>query len=228
VSIEHDLHRYADAQQLAEALAGALARDLAAAVQQRGSASLVVSGGSTPLPLFRLLRQMPLPWEHITITLADERWVDPQDAASNERLLRQELLRDAAARAQFIPLKNDAPTPASGAARAWSALQAVPRPFDVVLLGMGDDGHTASLFPGSPGIDAALAAEAAPGCVAMRAPVPPMARLSLNAAALLQTRQLYLHFTGEAKWQVWARAADLPVGLTLRRAVSRPQLYGSP
>ena len=228
MSIAHDLHRYDDAQQLAAGLAGAVARDLAAAVQQRGSASLVVSGGSTPVPLFRLLRHLPLPWEHITITLADERWVDPQDAASNERLLRQELLQDKAASAHFIPLKNAAPTPAAGAGSAWSALQAVPRPFDVVLLGMGDDGHTASLFPGSPGIDAALAVDAAPGCVAMTAPVPPTARLSLNAAALLQTRQLYLHFTGAAKWQVWAGATDLPIGLTLRRAASRPQVYGSP
>ena len=228
MSIAHDLHRYGDAQQLAAALTDALARDLAAAVQQRGRASLVVSGGSTPLPLFRLLRHRPLPWTHITITLADERWVDPADAASNERLLRQELLRDEAAPARFISLKNDAPTPAAGAARAWSTLQAVPRPFDVVLLGMGDDGHTASLFPGSPGIDAALAADAAPACVALTAPVPPTARLSLNASALLQARQLYLHFTGEAKWQVWTRAADLPIGLTLRRAVSRPQLYWSP
>jgi 6-phosphogluconolactonase len=228
VSHAVDVHRHADATELAAALAQRLAGELTAAVVARGTASLVVSGGRTPVALFRCLRQLPIDWARISLTLADERWVAPADPASNERLLREELLQDRAAAARFIPLKNPAATAAAGAVPAWQALQAIVRPFDVVLLGMGDDGHTASLFPQSPGLAAALDPQAAPACVAMTAPGAPTQRLSLNLAALLQTRSLFLHFSGEAKWQVWQAAADLPVGLTLSRSATRPQLYWSP
>ena len=93
---------------------------------------------------------------------------------------------------------------------------------------MGDDGHTASLFPHSPGLAAALDPAAPPACVAMTAPVTPTERLSLNLSALRSARHLYLHFTGEAKWRLWQDAGELPVALTLRRRGSRPQLYWSP
>jgi 6-phosphogluconolactonase len=164
----------------------------------------------------------------VSVTLTDERWVSPEDPASNEGLVRRALLAGAASAARFVPLKNVAPTAADGAAAAWQAVCAMPRPFDVVVLGMGDDAHTASLFPESPGLVAALDPEAAPGCVAMTAPVMPTERLSLNLAALAQARHLIVHFTGEAKWRVWQAAAGLPIGLTLRRSASLPTLYWSP
>jgi 6-phosphogluconolactonase len=222
-----EVHRYPDGEALAQALALALAAHLAAALAARGNASLVVSGGRTPVPLFRQLRQASLNWSQVCVTLADERWVDPMDAASNERLVREELLLGAAAAARFVPLKNPAATAKAGAVASWAALAPL-LPFDVVLLGMGDDGHTASLFPDSPGLAAALDPAAAPACVAMTAPVPPRDRLSLNLPALLSTRTLYLHFTGESKWRLWQAADELPVGVTLRRSASRPQLYWSP
>ena len=224
-----DIHRYGDAQQLAVALAQVLARQLRDAIAARAVASLVVSGGRTPLPLFGQLRREALDWSRVFVTLADERWVDAEDVASNERLVREELLRDAAVAARFIPLKTPAESPAAGLREAWQRLAQIPRPFDIVLLGMGDDGHTASLFPLSPGIDAAMDPAAQPGLVATTAPVAPTRRISMNLATLVQSRQHYLHFTGAAKWQLWqSSGAELPVGLTLRRAVSRPQLYWSP
>ena len=215
------------------ALAAVLADDIAVllgdAIDARGCASLVVAGGRTPLPVFERLRRADLDWSKVVITLTDERWVSPADPASNEGLVRRALLADRAAAARFVPLKNDAVTATAGAAAAWQRVAAeMPLPFDVVVLGMGEDAHTASLFPGSPGIDSALDATAAPGCVAMTAPVAPTERLSLNVAALASARQLIVHFTTEAKWTIWQAADDLPIGLTLRPAASRPWLYWSP
>ena len=96
---------------------------------------------------------------------------------SNERLVREVLLQDRAAAARFSGLKNAAPSPDLGAVSAWETFARVPRPFDVTVLGMGDDGHTASLFPGSPNLRSALNPGAAAGCVGMWAPTPPQPRL---------------------------------------------------
>ena len=223
-----ELRRHGDPGSLVVALADELAARLAAAVAARGEASLVVPGGRTPQPVFERLRHAALDWSRVTVTLTDERWVDAADAASNEGLVRRALLQGPAAAARFVPLRNAAATAGEGAAAATRALQAITRPFDVVLLGMGDDGHTASLFPLSPGIEAALDPAAVPGCVAMTAPVAPLSRLSLNLAALAQARQHIVLFTGEPKWQVWQAADGLPIGLTLRQAAARPLLYWSP
>ena len=237
--------RFTDAAALSDVLAVDLHQWLAQALRERGAASIVVSGGRTPLLLFRRLRHATLDWSKVFVTLADERWVDPADPASNEGLLRTELLRDAAAGARFLPLKNAAPTPQQGAAETWALLAQVPRPFDVVLLGMGDDGHTASLFPGSPGVLESLDPQAAPACVGMSAPVHPNARLSLNLAALAECRQLFVHIAGDSKWQVYQAAllaatraeigeidlrgiAALPISAALRLRRANPRLYWSP
>ena len=220
--------RHFDAAQAATALAEAITRQLTTAVASYGEASLVLSGGRTPLSMLLALRHQPLPWQRITVTLADERFVSVDDPASNERLLREALLQDAASQATFIGLRGTADTPQQAALEAWQRLAEVERPFDVVVLGMGNDGHTASLFPGSPGLAAALDPAAEPAYVVMQAPLEPVTRLSLNAAALRQAHQLYLHFTGEAKWQVWAGSDDLPVSRTLSRMYPLAQLYWAP
>jgi 6-phosphogluconolactonase len=221
---------------LVQTLAGEIGHLLDAALQARGSASLVVSGGTSPIPLFHRLRQLDVDWSRVFITLADERWVDASDPASNEGMVRRELLQDRASTARFVGLKNAAPTPQLGADESWSRLASHPRPFDVLLLGMGDDGHTASLFPGSPGIARALDPHAAPACVAMSAPVAPNARISLNLAALMQSRRVILHITGEKKWDVYRAAARAaardtdspPVAAILRQRLLAPQVCWSP
>jgi 6-phosphogluconolactonase len=195
---------------------------LALAVRERGVASLVVSGGTTPVPLFRALREARIAWESVHVTLADERWVDVGDPGSNEGLVRRELLQGPAGKARFIGLKTAAPTPQQGAAESWTHLAAITRPFDVLVLGMGTDGHTASLFPGSPAIAAALDPAAAPGCVAMSAPVAPNARLSLNVAALAQSRRALLHITGEQKWEVYRAAAEAAAAAPGEKPASPP------
>jgi len=168
------------------------------------------------------------------VALADERWVDPKDPDSNERLVRDVLLKGFAAAARFRGLKNDAPTPQQGAVAAWNAFTGVPRPFDVIVLGMGDDGHTASLFPGSPDLATAVDENAAPGCIGMSAPTSPRDRLSLNLAALLDSRRIVILITGTSKWQTYTAAsgpgavAQMPVRAVLRQRRTPVEVIWSP
>jgi 6-phosphogluconolactonase len=226
--------RFADGESLARDLASQIAASLAAAVGARGLASLVVSGGRSPVRLFEILRTQPLDWSRVCIALADERWVSPQDAESNERLVRDVLLKDLAASARFLGLKNGAPTPDLGAVSAWETFARVPRPFDAVILGMGDDGHTASLFPHSPNLPSALNAAAAAGCVGMWSPAPPHPRLSLNLTALLDSRRVVLLIAGESKWRTYTAACatgpveDMPVRAVLRQRRTPVDVVWSP
>ncbi len=226
--------RYADIETLSQELAARIAAMLGAAITARGLASLVVSGGRSPVRLFEILRSQALDWSRVCIALADERWVAPEDAASNERLVRTELLKGSAACARFHGLKNGAPTPDLGAVSAWETFARVPRPFDAVILGMGDDGHTASLFPGSPNLPSALNPAAAAGCVGMWSPVPPQARLSLNLTALLDSRRIVLLITGESKWRTLCAARgpgpeqEMPIRAVLRRSRTPVEVMWSP
>jgi 6-phosphogluconolactonase len=194
----------------AAALTTALAADIASALEEglaRGrGASLVVAGGRTPAPVFDALSATDLDWEDVWVSLTDERWVDAAGDGSNEHLVRQHLLRDSAAKATLVGLKSSAPDPKAGAAAAWRAVAEIPRPFDFVLLGMGDDGHIASLFPKSPGLDAALDLKNHPGCVGMTAAVEPRERLSLNLRALVDSRRIAVLIVGAAKWATYERA----------------------
>jgi 6-phosphogluconolactonase len=229
-----DVKRYRDAAALAEAVAGDIAASLSQAIAQRGLASLVVSGGNSPVNLFEALRTRPLDWSRVCVALADERWVGPTEAGSNEKLVRDVLLRDGAAAARFAGLKNAAPSPDLGAVSAWETFARVPRPFDVTVLGMGDDGHTASLFPRSPNLHTALDASAAAGCVGMRSPTEPHARLSLNLSALLGSRLVYLLILGAAKLETFTAASgagpieDMPVRAILRQDRTPVQVVWAP
>jgi 6-phosphogluconolactonase len=232
--VEPPAARYPDLDTLSLELADRIAADLSEAIAARGLASLVVSGGRSPVRLFEYLRTRTLDWSRVCVALADERWVDPTDPASNERLVRDVLLQERAAAARFLGLKNGAATPDLGAVLAWKTFADVPRPFDVVVLGMGDDGHTASLFPGSPNLKIALDETASAGCVGMWSPTPPQARLSLNLAALLESRRIVILITGEAKWQTYVAASQpgpaelMPVRAVLRQRRTPVDVVWSP
>lgn len=227
------LQRFTTVDEAAGALAVQVVKALHGGLSQRAAASLAVPGGRTPVPLFHALRSAELDWKRVGVTLTDERWVAADHEASNAALVQRELLQGSAAGARFVPLQ-DGSTSAEGALeRVWQSLASLPRPFDAVVLGMGDDGHFASLFPQSPGLSAALDPMQPPACVAMRAPVEPTSRISLNLAALLQTRRLFLFITGMRKRDLLLAAArraepPLPVAALLSQRVPMPEVYWAP
>ena len=184
--------------------------------------------------LFERLSRFELDWASVWVGLTDERWVDTRDSASNEHLVRDHLLRNEAAAANFVGLKSAVADPSEAETASWSTLAELPRPFDFVLLGMGEDDHIASLFPGSPGLARALDPAAPPGCMHMTAPVPPQARMSLTLRALLDSRRIVVMIVGADKLQTYQRArvrgpaAEMPVRALLAQQNVPVSVYWAP
>jgi 6-phosphogluconolactonase len=227
--------RVPDAASLAERLADDIARRLALGVAERGRASLVVPGGSTPGPLFDALGGRDLPWNRVDVTLNDERWVSPGEDGSNERLVRQRLLAGPAAAARFVGLKTGHARAADGLAEVSDRLAGMARPFDVMLLGMGADGHTASLFPGSQALEASLHGDAAEVQAVTACGARGSAkRITLALPALLDSRFIALLVTGEEKLETLARAKagsdplDCPIRAVLQGSDTPVHVYWSP
>ena len=211
--------------QLALAAAQALTADLAS----QSRALLVVSGGSTPEPFLRRLAEQPLAWSRVDITLTDERWVAEDHPDSNARLIRETLLVGPAAAATFHPLTTSDATPEQGAAVVAARLATLPWPASLVVLGMGNDGHTASLFPDSGELSLALSTDES--VVAVRAPSVSQPRITLSAARLHDARRLALHLVGDAKKAVLAQAlsGDDARELPIRAFLTCPlTLYWAP
>ena len=210
---------FTDKQQLAEALAEAVAGNLKTGIAARGVASLAVSGGTTPARLFQVLSaRADVPWAKVTVTLVDERWVDETSDRSNAKLVKAKLLQDKAAVAKFVPLYQGGTEP--DAAKASAAQAAVPQPLDAAILGMGNDGHTASFFPGGDTLAEALTAEGP--VIAIRAPGAGEPRVTLTLKRLLGAKALYLHIEGEEKVETLERAeAEGPIEAMPVRAILR-------
>ena len=195
--------------------AGKIAELLEDSIASRGTASLLVAGGSTPQPIFQRLSQMHLDWAKVHVGLTDERWVRATHTDSNEYLVRHALLRNQAGSAQFHPLYSSVPKPSAGLAEAERSINAMPRPFDAVLLGMGTDGHFASLFPGLPETRIGLDLHSPALCVAIDRPQSGYARLSLTITALLYARLILVAISGRPKRTIallaLAGGADTPI-----------------
>jgi 6-phosphogluconolactonase len=193
------IETFASGSALADAAAQAIASQLSAGLTVRGHAALVATGGRSPGAIYDRLAKADLDWAHVAVTLSDERQVDMESPNANTRRLRERLFQDRAAAARFLPLTD----------YAEPALRQLV-PFDAVMLGMGEDGHIASLIPGSPVLEAAmdpdgeaLTAESPQGFGD-----PPLPRITLTLSALLRSRAIFLLIAGELKRRVIARAQE--------------------
>lgn len=203
-------HAVPDATAQVQALAESIASTLTRVINEQGSACLAVSGGRSPIALFAALRVLPVSWADVSITLVDERAVPPEHPDSNARLVREHLLQDAAVAARFFPLVLP-PHVHGGSVDVDACVATANDPFqqpDVVILGMGDDGHTASLFPDAPELGDGIDRAHAPAYLPVRPGAAPHRRISLNLSALCAARRLFLSITGADKRGVFDRAAQ--------------------
>ncbi|RPE81491.1 6-phosphogluconolactonase [Vulcaniibacterium tengchongense] len=205
-SARHVLHAHPNAEVWTWASAVAIAAELRRSLSQRPRVRLLVSGGETPAPVYRALAKAPLDWPRIDVALVDERWLHPDDADSNARLVRDTLLQDHAAQARFEPLTR-AGRPIEEAVAAANAH--AHEPASVAVLGMGEDGHTASLFPGMRELERTLQSRQA--YVAVDAAGCPGARgwprrISLTPAGLARAACRMLLLRGLRKREVFEAA----------------------
>ena len=226
-----EVREFADTGALAESFADWSAEHLRAAIAARGMALLVVSGGSTPKLYFAALAKRDIDWSRVAVTLADERRVPDDSPRSNARLVRETLLQGAAAKAQFCPLADSRVAPEQEVAAAAARVARLPLPADLAVLGMGEDGHTASWFPHAPGLSEAIDPAARSLVCAMDAPDGLEPRLTLTGRALLRARALALQIEGQSKAAVYARALgegsveDMPIRAVLRGAADRLTVF---
>jgi len=201
------LIEYPDRELMMLALADKVAGQLRRALERQEKVTLCVPGGTTPGPVFDILSGLDLDWARVFVLLNDERWVDETSPRSNTALLRNRLLRGAAALAHLVPLYAPAETPEERLEELSQGVHAV-LPITVLMLGMGADMHTASLFPGADRLAEALAPDA-PEVMALRAEAAGEPRITLTAPVLRSAMHCHLLITGAEKRQAVERAASL-------------------
>ena len=190
---------------LSQSLAQYAESALQTILSRRQHATLAVPGGNTPRHYLPELAKCALPWDRITITLSDERWVDVDDEQSNERMIKQYLVNRLPANTRFSGLKTDHADPSAAVETVHRRLASLPLPLSLALLGLGEDGHIASLFPGM-NPDLLVSHH----CVAATPPVAPSPRISLSLALLAQSERIALVVTGKTKRRLLDRVHEKP------------------
>ncbi|MFT6093099.1 MAG: 6-phosphogluconolactonase [Pseudohongiellaceae bacterium] len=232
------LKSFASNDELSDQLCHDIAGQLRSKIANKGLASLVVSGGSTPEFMLSKLSQQPLDWSKVVVTLADERWPPAVHADANASLIERSLLQSQAAKAKFVPLTEKAETPFDAEADVNQRLtKLLAWPLSTVVLGMGNDGHTASLFPGAVTLNNALSGFNSAGekslCCALNPPTANYQRMTLTAPALLNCRNLILYIRGKQKLKVLEKAIQpgpinaLPIRAFLHQDCVIMQIYYS-
>ncbi|MDO9519684.1 MAG: 6-phosphogluconolactonase [Pseudohongiella sp.] len=225
---------FATPQALVDELSMTIASRLECAIQQQGHASLAVSGGSTPGPLFNALSLIDLPWAQVVISLVDERWVDENHPDSNAAMVRRNLLKNYASTARLVTMKINEADAFVAQKKVNHLLENSILPLDIVLLGMGTDGHTASLFPDAEGLAQALDVDDTAICCGIRVTGMPYTRMTLTLRTLLNARCRILHIQGMSKKQTLLKAlepgpiAKMPVKAVLESALADTEIYYSP
>lgn len=225
------LHPFDAQNDLLIALCAAILHDLQAAIDEKGYAVLLLSGGSTPKPLFEILRHGNIAWSRVRIGLCDERWVSTEHPDSNERFVKTHLIRDNASDTQFIGMYREGFDAAEAQSECDKTFRRSLWPCDVAVLGMGEDAHTASLFPFNEKLPLALDPDSDALCISITPQSAPHERMSLTLAALLQVKHLYLHFEGEKKRAVFEEAMEagdafaMPIRSLLHQETNDIEVY---
>ncbi|MEH6354685.1 MAG: 6-phosphogluconolactonase [Marinobacter sp.] len=216
-------HPAATPADLARKLAEQIVLILRQRLETAPRASLALSGGSTPILLFKALAQQVLDWQRIDIVQVDERWVEPSHPDSNSAQIREHLLQGRAAVARFYPLYENIASPSAGLGAVCQRLESLSWPLDVVVLGMGNDGHTASLFPGAPELVVAMAEYNGKKLAVITPPQQARARITLTRSAIAGARHCILHIQGDDKLGTLTKAlaeldnwAHMPIRAFLR------------
>ncbi|WP_421419487.1 6-phosphogluconolactonase [Pseudoalteromonas lipolytica] len=228
---------FASKDELTAELSASLEQRLVAGIKDDGRAVLMVSGGSSPAPAYKHLSNLDLDWQNIDVAMVDERWVDASHDKSNEAFINSTLLQNKGAAANFITMKNDALTAHNGIAQCEAAYQTLKRPFDVTILGMGPDGHTASLFPHADGLEHGLATDdlvCAINAIESDVTGKITERMTLTLAAIAHSKVVKLLISGEEKLAVYKQAkeggdvADMPLRAVLNHPTINIEVYWAP
>ena len=224
------VHTYSEQKTLIEALSEQILEELQSAIDEKGEASLLVSGGSTPKPLFEQLSKTLFAWEKVSVGLCDERWVASSLEESNAHLVKKYLLQKEAAKATFVGMYEEG-SDIYTAQKVCSQKMQKLAPFDVVILGMGSDAHTASLFPDNERLEEAFDLKNPNLCIAIEPETAPFLRMSLTLHAILSAQNIYIHFEGQEKIGVYEEAIagediyKMPIRSVLNQTLKKVEVF---
>lgn len=227
----YQLNNFDSRETLDETLAQKVSEILASAITLKGSASIAVSGGTTPKGFFTALSNKAIDWKKVTITLVDERWVDKSSADSNTRLVQESLLINKAIKANFFNLKQGDNLSDEVLFMLNFTASHTLLPLDVIILGMGEDGHTASLFPCSDQIAQGLDVNNDNSLMKVEPKTAPHQRITFSFAALKDSKHIFLHLCGDNKKQVLNKALStqdsikMPINAFLQNEAIDTQIY---
>lgn len=225
-----ELKKYTSRNELIEELSANVISMLQHGIDRRDAGSMLLSGGSTPGALYNKMSNTSFDWQKVWFAPTDERWVDAGHPDSNEKMIRNTLLINKAAAATYIGLKSDGEDPVAGAQAVEEKLAPMPMPFDVVLLGMGEDGHFASLFPNLEDTRRAMDVNEGSLCYPIRRDGDDHDRMTMTYKSILNAKQIILLFFGESKLRVFEQAAQnvsdhLPISHLLNQSNVPVHLY---
>ncbi|MBH0073389.1 6-phosphogluconolactonase [Pseudoalteromonas sp. NZS127] len=218
-------------------LSATLEQSLRDGISNDGRAVLMVSGGSSPAAAYKHLSTLDLNWQHVDVAMVDERWVDASHEKSNEAFINSTLLQNYGAAANFVTMKNSAETAQQGTAVCEAAYAALKRPYDVTILGMGPDGHTASLFPHAEGLEIGLNSEqlvCAINAIESDVTGSITERMTLTLNAIAQSKVVKLLISGDEKLAVYKQAKaggdvnDMPLRAVLNHPSINIEVYWAP